>query len=386
MLVVLMAAILLLFDYNSKIARAQTHTAEMQQSLRIAQYQMVRNARMAGRGGLIRGTVDNPVAVGVRNNTPDAGNEAHIAAGDTSSPRVLPETDVLIIRGVFSTPIYHINPPAAALTLELDADEIPVSGTVTVADPVPTTGVPQDLRPLADAIDEGRLEAIVLVSPLGGSLYGVVELDPATSSTGSMPDSVTLGFNILDGTHTEAYNLLSPGGTFPQDLRSVAYLGILEEYRYYVREQFAIPEDPTSDPMHRLSQARFFPGTESPWNDNPAELRVDIADHIFDLQIALGIGADVPVKDDPPSSEDAWLFNHPEDDPADDAWNVGPIAYLRINTLARTPRRDVNYVSSPIAAIEDRVYDEPENPVGAERLERSYRRRVLQSIVELRNL
>jgi hypothetical protein len=53
----------------------------------------------------------------------------------------------------------------------------------------------------------------------------------------------------------------------------------------------------------------------------------------------------------------------------------------------RTDQRDVKYVSPPIDAIEDHVYDEPDTPAdNAELADRRYRRRQVQSVVDFRNL
>ena len=43
---------LTVFDVHNRMARLQLQITDMQQSLRVAQYDMVRTTRMAGRGGL----------------------------------------------------------------------------------------------------------------------------------------------------------------------------------------------------------------------------------------------------------------------------------------------------------------------------------------------
>ena len=392
----LLVAILMLFDSSNKLARVQTHVADMQQSLRVAQYQIVRNVRMAGRGGLPRGPVAAGIAVNVRDNVPASGANANIAVGDSSSPKVVEGSDVVTIRGVFNTPIYHINPPAAALTLSPD-DVNPTSGTIKIDNPIINTAVAQDMQPLIDAVDAGLPEALLLVSPLGGTLYAVVQLDPSTSDT-SDPDHVVLGFLISGGSNTVQYTALNPTNVFPAELRSVAYVGLLEEYRYYVREDFAIPGDTTSEPMPRLSEARFYPGTETAYKGDATELHMDIADNILDLQVAEGIDTNndqvVSIKDLTPAADDEWLFNYADDDPTDtNTWdgaatgNSPQLAFLRITTLARTDRQDFDYVSEPITAIEDHSYNEPATPAtNTERTSRRYRRQLLESIVDLRNI
>ena len=394
-LAIILVATLALFDFSAKITRAQTHVAEMQQSLRIGQYQMVRQVRMAGRGGLLRGPFPSTTAVHVRNDVPASGNDAYIASGDATSPKIVEGTDVLTVRGVFSTPIYHINPPAAALTLEFDVDENPIAGTIRIQNPIPETGVTQDLQPLIDAVD--RKDAIVIVSPLGGGLYGVVELDPDHAGTDtSDPSNVVLGFKITGGDRTAGYLAISPGGVFPQDLRSAAYVGLLEEHRFYIRERWEIDGDDTSPPRHRLSQATFYPGTQTPYDNDPSNLSLDISDNLVDLQVALGIDAnfdDQLTETTPPTATDEWLYNHPDDDPAADLtkWNgttqTPKLYFARITTLAQTERRDFRYIDDPIDRIEDHVYNEPANPTTIqEQRDRAHRRRVLQSVVDMRNL
>src|SRR5262245_35003395 len=102
-LVIVLLAMLSLFDFSNKIARAQINVAEMQQSIRIAQDEMIRTTRMSGRGGLNRGDFPGdaasaargkgPIAVAVRNNVQPGANQ-NIAIGDGTSPKVMPDTDV----------------------------------------------------------------------------------------------------------------------------------------------------------------------------------------------------------------------------------------------------------------------------------------------------
>ena len=109
--VVVMLGILAIFDFTNKLARVQTNVAEMQQSLRIAQYDMVRMAREAGRGGLssiVAGqTYPKGVGISILSGA-NVGANTHLIAGDTSSPKLLKGTDVLTLRGAFATPIYQV--------------------------------------------------------------------------------------------------------------------------------------------------------------------------------------------------------------------------------------------------------------------------------------
>src|SRR5258708_37485296 len=74
--IILLLGVLATFDLNARASKAQTNVADMQQSLRIAQDDVIRIVRMAGRGGLP--FADPPssliplgVAVSVRANVAD---------------------------------------------------------------------------------------------------------------------------------------------------------------------------------------------------------------------------------------------------------------------------------------------------------------------------
>lgn len=391
--VLVLVAVLSLFDLNSRVARAQTQVAEMQQSLRVAQYTLLHDTRMAGRGGLPRGTLPGGLAVAVRNNAPASGDEHFIALGDAASPAIVEGSDVLTIRGVFSTPIYQVNPTPG--TLILDDPVSPTSGSIIIQDPSATSGVPQDLEPLLQVLDNDLPDALILVSPVDSSIYAIVEITPGSCGGRSclVDQTVTVSFTVSGGTHTAEYLALSAGGAFPPGLTSVAYVGLLEEHRFYVREEFAIPGDDTSDPAPRLARARFFPGTEVAYATDPVNLRNDIADNVLDLQLALAIDADGDgaILEDG-TAADEWLFNAPDDLPGDERWNPPggnppPLFYVRISTLARTDRRQAGYVAPAIDGVEDRDYTETDPPADeADRQARMYHRRLLETVVDLRNI
>ena len=181
-------AILAIFMLNTKTARFQTRMAQMQQSARVAQSDMTRTTRMAGRGGIPRGLFPDTLAVAVRNDVPAGGDESYIAVADSSSPEVVEGTDVLTVRGVFATPIYQINTAAGTMTLDSVVD--PTSGTIRIQSPNPETGVPQDLSVLEDALDAGTAEALVIVSAAGDEIYAVVEFDTSANTTIDERDDV----------------------------------------------------------------------------------------------------------------------------------------------------------------------------------------------------
>jgi Tfp pilus assembly protein FimT len=386
---IVLLGVLALFDFSNKLARAQTNIADMQQSLRVAQSEAVGLIRMAGRGGMALGNLPNGWAVTVRNNVPAA---SHIGANDT--PEIVQGSDVLAVRGVFSTPIYQVDSiTPGVLTFNL-VGGVPVSGTVWVSKTM-TTQVPQNLDALKEAIDRRRPEAILLVSPRSAGTWAVVELNPDTSST-TDPDRILLGFTVSGGAHTASYgNFSSSGaGVFPPTLTSVGYLGLLEEHRFYVRRAFAIPNDASSDLAPKLSAARVYPGTETPHDGQAPNWRMDIADNVFDLQVALGVdtaAGGCTLKTDPincslletaDGENDDWMFNGEAiTNPANFA--ASDLLYIRLNTLARSDRRDNKYLAPLLSRTEDNRYAASLFNTDTERM---FRRRTLRTLIDLRNL
>jgi type II secretory pathway pseudopilin PulG len=405
--VAILAGVLTLFDRNNQLARAQTYVAEMQNSVRVGQAELARYIRMAGRGGLPRGPLPTGLAIAVRNNTPEDGDQRYIAAGDADSPRVLPGTDVLTIRGAISNSVFQVNPLGGGFVL--DDPEAPTLGTVRVDSPHSTTGVMQPLDPLIEAINNDPHAAILLVSPV--DTWAVVEVDKNTSVTDD-ENSIVIGFKVgvVGGTEVRDRYLELSGG-FPSTLRNVANVALLEEFRYYVREEHAVAGDDDSDYTPRLVKARFYPNTEIPHVDDP-EFGSEVSDNIIDLQLALGIDADgdgdvaegveagggggEPAEGAIDKAEDEWLFNvagdyDGEGTATEDAkWNPGadtpPLAYIRVTTIARTDRRDIEYLAPLLVMSEDKDFDDSPYDVFNTLAERRFRRRQLQTVVDMRNL
>lgn len=386
-MVMVLLGLLALLEFNSRVAKAQVNVADMQQSLRVAQSDLARQVRMAGRGGLpIRRPATaagylgmnlpaDGTALAVQNNV-DRG----ITIAGEASAAVVPETDVVTVRGVINTPLYQV------FWDQVDGDvenaRLDGTGQIVVRE-VSRSGVPQDLGALKEALASNRPEALILVGPGNEEVHAVVQLTGGADNG----DSVLLTFATTGTAHANAYRRLAPGGEFPPGLRTVATMGILEEYQYYVRQD---PNDPQTPPQ--LARARLYPGTNLPYAGAVNNLTVALADNILDLQAALAIdyNDDLIITDNGDGTDD-WLFNAPADSsPLDvNRWNATlgrRLYYLRINALARTDRIDPKYVSPPLDAIEDHVYDEPDEPADADRLDRSYRRRVLRTVVDLRNL
>lgn len=413
------------FESNSDLARTQTDIADMQQSLRIAQNEMIRMIRMAGRGGLPEVAIRNNnrllPAIFVRDDAGNGGDPAEIAPGLANSPKLIPGTDVLIIRGVFTSPLYQINNADPTTFLLFDTTGQPTTdlsaartGQITVMNPAPT-GIPQDLTALFEADQNGSPEALVIVSPIDERIFAVVEFDPR-NSTVSDPTAptgqATIAFNVTPSDNAfDGYRDLYDSGIglnprLPNGLTSTAQVGILEEYRYYIRD---------AEPSPRLSMARMYPNTEEAHLDDLDNTRLDIADNIINFQVALGFDSalgdplvdrngdtlvdenDIVITEADDGENDDWVFNTApgRDDrfdqapwmpPWDDDPNTGTppqpeLYYVRISTLARVQVPDRTFQAPILAEIENADVDSFNTAA-----ERQYRRALLQTTIDLRNL
>ncbi len=426
------------FSLNRRVSRIQTELALMQQSVRAVHLELARQIRTAGRGGLVQSTPakalpDLGAMVEVASDVEGAARTIVPAMGG-DSPRAVADTDVLTLRGVFDGAIYYGNEnagPRSFLVL-LDGAGSPVgdptqarSGTLDLCTPSPA-GFPQPLEALRDAIRSGSEEALILVGTAGDEVYAVVKLDPGTSSTTSTicnpldPSAgVRLGFVVSgDGGRADAYHQLSTAGIgLPSSLTSVAFAGILEEYKYYVRELRESSTDPSSPLVPRFSRARLYPNTGEAWGTDAAaqaeNAALDVADDVADFQVSLGLdstqggGALVdgslpadgdPVYESDDGDDDDWLFNSPDDDPTDAVWaRTGPAAatkpweraplyYVRLTTVGRAGSPVTAYQAPALGQIEDRLYDasvsdDPDSDFG-----RHFHRWVLTTTIDLRNL
>lgn len=323
---VLILGVLATFDFSARMNRVQLNVADMQQSLRIAQNEVVKLARMAGRG-----TLPANIAVQVRNNVPA---DTKLIAGEDSTA-VLEGTDVLTLRGVFGSSLYQIeylDPDAVWGAPDADGN-----GHVVVA---PTAaGVPQDLAALREAAKAG--ETLLLVSPFDIPAVAKIE------GTGNhdLGGGIT-GLRIDFTRDTAEAALAAP---LPPLWPAPAFIGVLEEHAFYVRS-------PEGSAAPTLARARLDPGTGLAYEEDADKHAIlDIADNVADLQVAVGLG----------------VAGQPE---------------LRVSTLARTDRADPGKYLAPLlpATIEDHAYpaDHALNSVA----QRRHRWRLMRTNVNLRNL
>jgi len=407
--VIVLLGVLALFDFTNRVSRVQTHVADMQQGLRISQLEVERIVRMAGRGGLPTTNVAPGGAIWVANNVPD-----NTTIGGAGTPEVSAGTDVLTLRGTFDTPIYQIDNRGGAGSLiyrdnngQITTNPAQAVRGVLLVNAVSPTQIPQSLEPLRLAIQAGVPEALMLVNWVSPGVYAVVELDPANS--GVAGNQATLAFRISGTPLAAAYARLSPNGVFPAAMTSVAFASLVEEHRFYIREVDGFAP--------RLTRARTLPATEIAYGpaggpNNANNWALDVTDNVLDLQVALGLDTQNHVPrprapgepNEPPNlttiaadpvngyiseaadgEDDDWLFNSADDNRADAVWlNTLPY-YMRLTFLVRTERPDPAVYQAPsLATLEDRVY--PANHPFNSAVDRRYRRRAVQTVINLRNL
>ncbi|MEZ5332945.1 MAG: prepilin-type N-terminal cleavage/methylation domain-containing protein [Thermoanaerobaculia bacterium] len=446
-----LGAAITLFNQMNRLSRVQLHAAELQQSVRVAQREMGRVIQMAGRGGLagtnnVGPAYDTP-ALSIRDNVGQSArfSEREIAIG-TDEPVAVEGTDILTVRGVFDSSIWHLN--------YTDITKFdPVAQIVMVGNRTPT-GIPQDLGPIKDACDPpdggaARPEALILVNSANENSYAVLELDCSQTDHAAIPDTfdpeapfqeIAVAYKLpASGGNAVEYQKLSPGEVLPNLASGTfnpSFLGLLEEYRFYVREQCRAGDgsgDVACDeagaiPAHRLSMARMYPHTETPHAGDDDNLQIDVADSIFDLQLALGFdssydgnaaingffafdadndpgdgseGDDDAIVESADGTSDDWMFNATGDAATLDSLPWSPtgdpltftasqpqpqIYYLRLSTLGFAARPDNRYSAPVVTGLEDRVYTtDPDDPLNGT-VARNYRRELIQTVIDLRNL
>ncbi len=474
----ILVGLLIVFDSSSRLARAQTHVAELQQSLRVGQGELTRFARMTGLGGLpimpltaearaYYGTFPEAgPAVSVFNNVPDKTTIVELLGGpDGADDLILTGSDVLVLRGVFSTPMFYLDPPLD-IDLMADGDGNPCNngllvdgdklfGRVTLPARARISGrsywdYPQEIDELAQRLTAAKTDgeplAMMLRDTLNPNAYVVaafdhantlagdlvpatcpnidthvdlpaehvpecirfcVELDPAENpgdGPGQAYTELTGGTNLQTGAGIPLLVDAAPDPDFQVFLpKSIGSIGLVEEYRLFVRAEWEVPgkEDTRLTPV--LARAEFLPGTDTQID------RIDVADNVLDLQIAVGADAD-PVSSagygdilDNGSELDEVLFNSTDDE--DSSGNLEPAQgtdvsvpwsdpglefhFLRLNTLVQARLPDLSHRSPKIIAIEDFNRGETfeVNEVGHSFNEDlRYQRRWLQTVIELRNL
>ncbi|HEX9798906.1 MAG TPA: hypothetical protein VGC00_01925 [Thermoanaerobaculia bacterium] len=438
------------FDIHNKVASVQVQITDLQQSMRVAQYDINRTLRTAGRGSLpfdLRPNADfdetaaipavSGIAIEVRNNV--TGDARYVARGDNTSPQAIAGSDILTVRGCIAGTAYQIDPS----TFEWDADDNGVGDSDAVLS-IPDTSVAGLAQPLGPLVQEIQVYAaaprgrMALVSPTALQVYAVADIvSMVVNGLAANPTSVDLTLDLDNASPINPVNLNAVGydPTAPELSRmyppemTVALVCFLEEYRYYVRE---VAGDALTPLRPRLTRARFEPGTELPYLGQAQSFSLDLADGIFDVQVALGLDTDFTVNgfdatvpgsynDDSdwidvddvifeadPYDEaqngdaDDWLYNDTGDAVDaiqytthsfdDNAGNPVQVYFVRVSVAGRTARLDRSYQAPELDTRADGDWIEDHNLDANPGLNYNsgdalkHRRRVLQAIVDMRNV
>jgi hypothetical protein len=116
------------------------------------------------------------------------------------------------------------------------------------------------------------------------------------------------------------------------------------------------------------------------------------------VEVSFVVSGDVPIFESGDGSADDWLFNHPPDDPRDAAWARPGTAVLgrpwlrsrlqviRLTTVGRAAFPVSQYEAPLLGRLADRVYDpsDPDDPDSD--VQRRFRRWVVSTTIDLRNL
>lgn len=414
---VVVVGALTFFDLSARLARTEVQVAGIQSTQRVAQHELARMAAMAGVGGLPEGVAPaaaqaagigaagvfpNGLAVAVANNVA-AGTD--LGGGGGPLP-VVAGTDVLTLRGVFTTPVYHLE-PQVPLALGPGTGEMTVDLRADV-----DVGVTQDLDPLRRALatNPARPEALVVYDRYNPDAFAVLELAAGISAFGSPGDpSMTIGLSLGSGaTYGDEYGQMAlgttllpgsagqawtlPGGVTVQLPKEIGAIGLLEEYRFFVRQEREVPGLAASRLAPVLARARFYPGT----GVLHPEGALDLADNVIDLQVALAVDQapvdgqilDVGLAAD----DDEILYNFPGDD--DGLGAIGAsiwaqpdsrLLFLRISTVVQGDRPDPAFVGAVIDVVEDHDYTAAASIFNTGNYTK-IRKRLLQTVAETRNL
>lgn len=387
MFTIVLVGALMLLDATNRVTRTQMGRADIQQAIRVAQDEMMRQVRMAGRGGLGVESPVRPLPTGlgleVQNNVADGTELLDVA----DSPVVMEDTDVLIVRGLFDAPLYDVDHVGDQTGWNIN--QATKSGWVRIDATTGANAFPQDLQALEDrrTQDPKVPEALILPSAHDSDLYGVARVDWENSVFNAANGTFFLAFDFEDSAASinaleptgqiEAYSALSSEGYFPAaKLARSGFktVGILSEYRFFVRENVTVTGAVT--PM--LSRTRTLPNWDAPWDpDDNAPLFEDISSAVVDLQVALGFSDEDGIGGGAVVEEQWWM-----DDPGDPRPD-GILTLLRVTSLARTQWAERGYEAPRILRLEDRTYSaDGLNDI----MERRHHRFFLETVIDLRNL
>ncbi len=195
------------FDLHNRMAVIQTQLTDLQQSLRISQYDIARLVRMAGRGGLPPDIHPEAVfdpgatipalggqAIEVRDNVTDA-TDRNIARGDADSPKALDGTDILTVRGCFANSVYQLQ-PNAFVAVDSDNDQVADGSVTFTINDQSVAGIHQPLDTLIEQLGVANsTPTMIFVSPVSRQTYGVGRVTSFSPTSGN-PNQVQITVSL----------------------------------------------------------------------------------------------------------------------------------------------------------------------------------------------
>lgn len=335
------AGLLSLFRVHAEVARRQSQTAELQQSLRIARHELARFSRTAGRGGLPRGA-----ALAVLNNL-----AAGSRIGRAGTPGVVPGTDVLVVRGVLGSSMVDAADGGGG---DPDSQALPSRLTLRGRS---ETGAVRALEALAEAADQAGGEALLLSAGPGSPRCAVVQLTGVEGSRSEGGELVELVVELGSGGSDEdaGYRAVAEECQ-PLPASAVRRAGLLEEHRFYLRRD---NRPAGAAARHQLSRIRFRPGSDRVHPSSPKS-GVALVDHALDLQVALGFDLDgdgTIVEAAAGRGSDEWLYNDPGDAPEAESWSRGRLELVRWTLVLRSAHAARGHLPPRRERLEDRDYE-----------------------------
>jgi len=310
MIVVVIAA-LTMFDRSNRMTKVETSVSDAQQNARFASYQLVREARMAGAGGVPAslGNVQLGVTLSIGSSsyhsstpTKHVTNNVNVAndvvfVGGTH--HVKKGTDVLHVRGIISNPIFDLG----TSSFDTSSGLLVIHACTKFTDPTAAVTAPcypngqndvSEFQSWSDANPK-----LWLMSDSLGNI-GVAVITHAAwlkDGDGTGKDNTTLTLGT-----TNAYaNSLNSSGAFPAGLNTPTRGGVLDDMLYFIDDGTAIGgscsvanQSDLPGPCHpQLASAQWAPTsggctitTEDPF---ACATVTPIADDIEDMQIAYGL-------------------------------------------------------------------------------------------------
>jgi len=314
-MIVVMVAALTMFDRSNRMAKVETSVSDAQQNSRFASYQLVREARMAGAGG-VPASVGN-VQLGVTlsigtssyhgatatkhlvNNVNSINDVVCIggACGSAGAHHIKKGTDALHIRGVISSVVFDLG----TSSFDTGTGTLVIHACTKFPDPTASLTAPCYPNGLNDVSQfqswsDANPKLWVMSDGLGNT--GVALVTHAAwlnNGDGTGKDNATLTLSTAN-----AYaNSLNSSGAFPVGLTTPTRGGVLDDVLYFVDDGTAAGvtcgsanQSDSPGPCHpQLAEAQWGATTgctvsaEEPF---ACATVTPVADDIEDMQIAYG--------------------------------------------------------------------------------------------------